>query len=86
MALSPWTTQMGKTICNSIRLFWIFLRTSSPRLPKRRLHLGQKSLAKLMIFMNKQLLAYGPAPDPMEAHEFAQKVLILSAQFRGEIN
>lgn len=38
-----------------------------------------------MIFMNNQLLAYGPAPDPREAQKFAQQVLILGAQFRGEI-
>jgi hypothetical protein len=38
-----------------------------------------------MIFMNKMLLVYTDKVDPMAANHFAQKVLILGAQFRGEI-
>lgn len=36
--------------------------------------------------MNKMLLVYtGKETDPIEAHKFARMVLILGAQFRGEI-
>ncbi|AHX01031.1 hypothetical protein HL13_gp71 [Dinoroseobacter phage DFL12phi1] len=38
-----------------------------------------------MIFMNKTLLYFAGEPDPMKANQFAQQVLILGAQFRGEI-
>lgn len=39
-----------------------------------------------MIFMNRMLLVYtGEKTDPIEAHKFAQMVIILSAQFKGEI-
>ncbi|ANJ20754.1 hypothetical protein HYO99_gp20 [Roseobacter phage RD-1410W1-01] len=38
-----------------------------------------------MIFWNRQLMAYHPDFDPMVAQRFAQQVMILGAQFRGEI-
>lgn len=38
-----------------------------------------------MIFMNKMLLVYDTNPDPMKANKFAHQVLILGAQFRGEL-
>jgi hypothetical protein len=38
-----------------------------------------------MIFWNQQPINYNENPDPMEMNRFAQHVLILGAQYRGEI-
>jgi hypothetical protein len=38
-----------------------------------------------MIFYKRQLMDYSNQPDPHKQTEFAQKVLIWGAQFRGEI-
>lgn len=38
-----------------------------------------------MIFMNNMLMVYTKEVDPMKANQFAQQVLILGAQYRGEI-
>lgn len=39
-----------------------------------------------MIFMNNMLMAYTKEIDPVKANHFAQQVLILGAQYRGEIS